>query len=38
MELENRIAVVTGGGHGIGQQIALRLDFKITSDMSYFYA
>ena len=25
MELENKIAVVTGGGQGIGQQIALRL-------------
>ncbi len=25
MELENRIAVVTGGGQGLGQQIALRL-------------
>jgi len=25
MRLENQIAIVTGGGQGIGQQISLRL-------------
>ena len=25
MKLKNRVAVVTGGGQGLGQQIAIRL-------------